>query len=34
VPYGRVAGLIGVVQKAGLNRIGFVTQPPSLSAKP
>ena len=27
VPYGRVAELIGVVQKAGLNRIGFVTEP-------
>jgi biopolymer transport protein TolR len=27
VPYGRVAELIGTVQKAGLNRIGFVTQP-------
>ena len=26
-PYGRVAELIGVVQKAGLNRIGFVTDP-------
>ena len=26
VPYGRVAELIGVVQKAGLNRIGFVTE--------
>jgi biopolymer transport protein ExbD/biopolymer transport protein TolR len=27
VPYGRVAEVIGVVQKAGLNRIGFVTDP-------
>ena len=27
VPYGRVAELIGVVQKAGLSRIGFVTEP-------
>ncbi|MBW8828293.1 MAG: biopolymer transporter ExbD [Burkholderiales bacterium] len=27
VPYGQVAELIGVVQKAGLNRIGFVAQP-------
>jgi len=26
VPYGNVAELIGVVQKAGLNRIGFVTE--------
>jgi len=25
VPYGRVAELIGLVQQAGLNRIGFVT---------
>ena len=28
VPYGRVAELIDTVQKAGLNRIGFVTEPP------
>jgi biopolymer transport protein TolR len=27
VPYGRVAELIGVVQKAGLSKIGFVTEP-------
>jgi len=27
VPYGRVAELIGVVQKAGLNRIAFVAEP-------
>jgi biopolymer transport protein TolR len=27
VPYGRVAELIGLVQKAGLSRIGFVTEP-------
>jgi biopolymer transport protein TolR len=26
VPYGSVAELIGTVQKAGLNRIGFVTE--------
>jgi biopolymer transport protein ExbD/biopolymer transport protein TolR len=26
VPYGRVAELIGVVQEAGLRRIGFVTE--------
>ena len=26
VPYGRVAEVIGVVQKAGLSRIGFVTE--------
>ncbi len=29
VPYGRVAELIGIVQKAGLTRIGFVAQPAS-----
>jgi biopolymer transport protein ExbD/biopolymer transport protein TolR len=28
VPYGRVAELIGQVQKAGLNRIGFVAEAP------
>jgi len=27
VPYGRVAELIGIVQKAGLTRIGFIAQP-------
>ncbi len=27
VPYGRVAELIGLVQDAGLTRIGFVAQP-------
>ena len=27
VPYGRVAELIGAVQKAGLSRIGFVAEP-------
>jgi biopolymer transport protein ExbD/biopolymer transport protein TolR len=32
VPYGRVAELIGLVQKAGLNRIGFVTEAPSADA--
>jgi biopolymer transport protein TolR len=26
VPYGRVAELIGLLQKAGLNRIAFVTE--------
>ncbi len=26
-PYGRVAELIGIVQKAGLSRIGFVAEP-------
>ena len=27
VPYGDVAQLIGLMQKAGLSRIGFVTEP-------
>ncbi|MBL0728697.1 biopolymer transporter ExbD [Piscinibacter sp. HJYY11] len=34
VPYGRVAELIGAVQKAGLNRIGFVAEPKAETAKP
>ena len=29
VPYGRVVEVMGVAQKAGLNRIGFVAQPTS-----
>ena len=29
VPYGRVAELLGLVQAAGLNRIGFVTEQPA-----
>jgi biopolymer transport protein TolR len=29
VPYGRVVEVMGVAQKAGLNRIGFVAQPKS-----
>ncbi len=29
VPYGRVAELIGVVQQAGLSRIGLVTEAPA-----
>jgi biopolymer transport protein TolR len=29
VPYGRVAELIGLLQKAGLNRIAFVADPKS-----
>ena len=33
VPYGRVAEVIGVVQKAGLNRIGFVTEPPAATPR-
>jgi biopolymer transport protein ExbD/biopolymer transport protein TolR len=32
VPYGRVAELIGVLQEAGLTRIGFVTEPAAGSA--
>jgi biopolymer transport protein ExbD/biopolymer transport protein TolR len=32
VPYGRVAELIGVIQKAGLNRIAFVAEPNAPSA--
>jgi len=35
VPYGRVAELIGVLQKAGLTRIGFVAEAPAATgAKP
>jgi biopolymer transport protein TolR len=34
VPYGRVAELIGIVQKAGLNRIGFITDPNSVTSAP
>jgi biopolymer transport protein ExbD/biopolymer transport protein TolR len=33
VPYGRVAELIGAVQKAGLTRIGLVTEPPAAPAR-
>jgi len=33
VSYGRVAELIGVVQKAGLSRIGFVAEPAAAPAK-
>lgn len=29
VPYGQVAELIGIVQKAGLSRIGFVAEAPA-----
>jgi biopolymer transport protein ExbD len=32
VPYGRVAELIGVVQDAGLSRIGFVTEAPGATS--
>ena len=28
VPYGRVVAAMGAAQKAGLNRIGFVTEAP------
>ena len=35
VAYGRVAELIGLVQQAGLNRIGFVTEaPPAAAGRP
>jgi biopolymer transport protein ExbD len=34
VPYGEVAELIGVVQAAGLSRIGFVTEGPAPSPAP
>ena len=33
VPYGRVAELIGIVQKAGLSRIGFVAEPAAAPQK-
>jgi biopolymer transport protein ExbD/biopolymer transport protein TolR len=32
VPYGRVAELIGIVQKAGLSRIGLVTEPAAAAS--
>ena len=32
VAYGRVAELIGLIQKAGLNRVGFVTDPVAPAA--
>jgi biopolymer transport protein TolR len=34
VPYGRVAELIGLVQQAGLSRIGFVADAPPATASP
>ena len=41
LPYGRLIEVMGVAQKAGLNRIGFVTDetsgnktPPTLTSKP
>jgi biopolymer transport protein TolR len=32
VPYGKVVEVMGVAQKAGLNRIGFVAEPKSADA--
>jgi biopolymer transport protein TolR len=32
VPYGRVAELLALLQKSGLLRIGFVTEPPQAGA--
>ncbi|MBL8328889.1 MAG: biopolymer transporter ExbD [Rubrivivax sp.] len=34
VPYGRVAELIGLLQEAGLTRIGFVTAPAEPAGQP
>ena len=36
VPYGKVVGAMGIAQKAGLNRIGFVAEAPTATpaAKP
>ncbi len=34
VAYGRVAELIGIVQKAGLTRIGFVAEPTAAASGP
>jgi biopolymer transport protein TolR len=31
VPYGKVVELMGIAQKAGLNRLGFVAEAPPLS---
>ncbi len=31
VPYGRVVEVMGAAHKAGLNRIGFVAEPPSAA---
>ena len=33
VPYGKVVEVMGVAQKAGLNRIGFVAQSPAEAPK-
>ena len=34
VPYGKVVEVMGVAQKAGLSRIGFVAEPPAATATP
>jgi biopolymer transport protein TolR len=34
VPYGRVVEVMGVAQKAGLSRIGFVAEAPAATAAP
>ena len=34
VPYGKVVEVIGIAQKAGLTRIGFVANPQTATAKP
>jgi biopolymer transport protein ExbD/biopolymer transport protein TolR len=34
VPYGRVAELLGLVQKAGLSRIGFAAEAPQATPEP
>jgi biopolymer transport protein TolR len=34
VPYGKVVEVIGIAQKAGLTRIGFVANPRTTAAKP
>lgn len=34
VPYGRVVEVLGVAQKAGLNRIGFVAEAVAAPARP
>jgi biopolymer transport protein TolR len=31
IPYGRVVEVMGAAQKAGLNRIGFVAEPPAAA---
>jgi biopolymer transport protein TolR len=33
VPYGRVVEVMGLAQQAGLNRLGFVTEPKSRAAR-